>query len=90
MAEKPKPICQTYGTRSNEKAMKKIIHHLRKQPDEVKRHVLHIIIFVAGVILVLLWVYSLGTNLANPDTRVEISEDLKPFSTLKDSIPDLW
>ena len=43
--------------------MKKIIHHIRRQPEEVRRHILHILTIVAAIILLLLWVYSLGTSL---------------------------
>jgi uncharacterized membrane protein YvbJ len=70
--------------------MKKIIQHLRKQPEEVRRHILHIITTILAVILVLLWIYSLGTTLTNPDTQAKISQDFKPFSALKDNIPPLW
>ena len=66
--------------------MKKIIRHLRKQPEEVKRHILHIVTVVFAVILILLWIYSLGTTLANPDTQAKMSQDLKPFSALKDNM----
>lgn len=66
--------------------MKKIIHHIRKQPEEVRRHILHILIIIFAIILSLFWIYSLGTSLTNPDTQVKISNDLKPFSILKDNI----
>jgi len=68
--------------------MRKIIHHLRKQPEEVRRHILHILIFAVALIMVLLWVFSLGKSLANPDTQVKIKQDLQPFSVLKDNIVD--
>ncbi len=66
--------------------MKKIIHHLRKQPEEVRRHILHILIFAVAVIMVLLWVFSLGKSLADPDTQVKMKQDLQPFNTLKDNL----
>jgi len=66
--------------------MKKIIHHLRKQPEEVRRHILHVTTVIAGIILLALWVYSLGTNLSNPETQAQVKEDLKPFSILKDKV----
>lgn len=66
--------------------MKKIIHHIRKQSEEVRRHILHILIIVAGIILISLWIYSLGTSLTNPNTQIKINNDLKPFSILKDNI----
>lgn len=69
--------------------MEKIIHHIKKirrQPEHIKRHILHVTIGVFAVILILLWIYSLGTTLTSPDTQVKMNQDLKPFSTLKDNI----
>jgi hypothetical protein len=68
------------------KIMKKIIHHIRKQPEHIKRHILHIAILVCAVVLFTFWVHSLGTTLTNTDTQVKMSQDLKPFSILKDNI----
>lgn len=68
--------------------MKKIIHNLRQQPEEVRRHILHILIFLAIIIMIILWVFSLGKNLSNPDTQIKIKQDLKPFSVLKDNLVD--
>ena len=68
--------------------MKKLIHHLRRQPEDVRRHVLHILIFAVAIIMIILWVFSLGKSLSNPDTQVKIKQDLEPFSVLKDNIID--
>jgi hypothetical protein len=66
--------------------MKKIIHNLRKKPEAVRRHILHVLIVVCAFILVLLWIYSLGNNLENPDTEARMSQELKPFSALKNNL----
>lgn len=66
--------------------MKKIIHRLRNQPEEVRTHMLNVLTAGSAVVLGLLWVYSLGTNLANPDTSSNIKKDLQPFSVLKDNL----
>ena len=66
--------------------MKKFIHHIRRQPEHVRRHILHVLTLVFGATLALLWIYSLGTSLANPDTGANIAQDLKPFSALKDNL----
>lgn len=66
--------------------MKKIIHHIRRQPERVRRHILHVATVVFAVILVLLWVYSLGTSLTNPETQKRVNRDLQPFSALKDGL----
>ena len=66
--------------------MKKIIHHIRNQSEEARRHILHILTVIAAVILLLIWLYSLGTNLNNPDTQARINNDLEPFSALKNNL----
>jgi len=68
--------------------MKKIIHNIRKQSEENKRHILHILTFMMAIVLVFLWIYSLGTNLTSSDTRAKMEQDLKPFSAVKDNIVD--
>ncbi|MFZ3011712.1 MAG: hypothetical protein WA060_01800 [Minisyncoccia bacterium] len=68
--------------------MRKIIHHIRRQPDHVKKHILHIFTAVSAVVLVLLWVYSLGTNFTDTSTEAKVDEDLKPFSALKANLID--
>ena len=66
--------------------MRKIIHHLRKQPEETRRHLLHLLIFVAAIIMIMLWVFSLSRSFSNPDNQIKMKQDLQPFSTLKDNI----
>lgn len=66
--------------------MRKIIHHIRKQPEEIRRHILHVSTMVCGVFLVLLWIYSLGTNLTEEDVPKKANKDLKPLSALKANI----
>ena len=71
--------------------MKKISHHIkriREKPEEERRHILHLLIMVLGVIVILLWIYSLGKSVSNPDTKIKIKKDLQPFSVLKDNIVD--
>ena len=68
--------------------MKKIINNLRTQPEHIRRYILHVVTGIAGVVLVLLWIYSLGTNLTSEDTQAKINNDLKPFSTLKANLVD--
>jgi hypothetical protein len=66
--------------------MKNIIHNIRKQPEEIRRHILHILTGVFAVLLLALWFYSLGASLTSPDTQAGISQDLKPFSAVKDNM----
>ncbi len=66
--------------------MKKIIHKLRRQPEEVRRHILHICTVAIAIVMIILWTYSLSRSLGSPDTQVKIKQDLKPFSVLKDNL----
>lgn len=68
------------------KSMKKIIHHLRRQPEDVRTHILHITTIGASVVLVLLWIFSLGTNISDPETQTKAKQDLQPFAVLKDNL----
>ena len=70
--------------------MKKIIHHIRKQPEHIKRHILHLTILACAAVLFMFWVYSLGTTLTDADTQAKMSQDLKPFSILKDNITEKY
>lgn len=66
--------------------MRKLIHHLRKQSEEERRHILHLLIFIIAVVMIMLWVFSLGKSFSNPDTQAKMKQDLQPFSILKDNI----
>ncbi|MDP2788912.1 MAG: hypothetical protein Q8O46_02575 [bacterium] len=68
--------------------MRKIIHHLRKQPENIRTHVLHVSTAVCALVLVFLWVFSIGTNLTNPNVKSQTSNVLEPFSALKDNLVD--
>ena len=66
--------------------MKKIIHNLRNRPEEQRRHILHIIVFIFAIILITLWIYSLGTSVASKENKKQMKSDLQPFNLLKNSI----
>ncbi len=66
--------------------MKKMIHNLRQQPEEVRRHILHVSTIVLGFILLGLWVWTLGSSLGNEETEAKIQNDLEPLSAMKDNI----
>lgn len=63
--------------------MEKIINKVRNQSEEVKRHILHVSVIGCGIVLIMLWIYSLGTNFTDKDTQAKLSQDLKPLSALK-------
>jgi putative Mn2+ efflux pump MntP len=68
--------------------MRKIIHHIRKQPEHIKIHILHVSTVIAGIILVTLWVYSLGTNFEEAKTQIKTKQEASPISALKENIID--
>ena len=66
--------------------MRKIIHHLRSKSERERRDILHMLTIFFALILFTVWVYSLGENFLNPNTRKKIGQDLKPLSVLKDNL----
>ena len=70
--------------------MKKIIHHIRQQPEHIRRSILHIVIGVFAVILFFLWIYSLGTTMSSPEAKIKVDQSIKPFSILKDNITEQY
>lgn len=70
--------------------MKKIIYHLRRQPEEVRRQVLYIVMLVFIIILIFLWAMSLSKSFSNPDNNTNIKRDLEPFSKLKDDMANTY
>ena len=66
--------------------MRKIINNLRNQPEEVRMHVVHLSVIVAGIILVSLWLVSIGGVVKESQTaQAESSTELKPFTAIKDN-----
>jgi hypothetical protein len=68
--------------------MRKTIHRLRQKPEEERRHILHISIVIAAIIMIALWVFSLGKSLTAPETKQKVKQDLQPFSVLKNNLSD--
>jgi hypothetical protein len=68
--------------------MKKIIDNLKKQPVEHRKNVLHLVTFFFAIIMVFLWVFSLGKNLSKGETQEKIKNDLQPINVLKDNLVD--
>lgn len=66
--------------------MRKIIHRVRQQPERVRRHILHALTAGLGLVLFLLWVYSLGVNLSDSAAGAKVKNDLEPFTVLKDNL----
>ncbi len=78
----------SFYKRFNLNFMRRIINHLRKQPESVRTHVLHVSTAVCALVLVLLWVVSIGTNFTGPGANTQTSSAIQPFSALKDNLVD--
>ena len=71
--------------------MDRIIHHIhrvRRQPEEVRQTILHVLTISFGVILFLLWVLSIGSGPSSSDSSQALENDLAPFSALKANLTD--
>lgn len=69
--------------------MRKIIENLRQQPEAVRHQVVHLTVAGAGIILIALWLVSLGGTIKNAENKgTELSEGLKPFSVLSENLAD--
>jgi hypothetical protein len=66
--------------------MKRIIYNLRNQSEEVRRHVLHLLTFVMAIMLLFIWLYSLGSSLSSPKKQAKTSNEAKPFSALQGNL----
>ena len=75
----------TFARHNFAKLMKKIIHNLRNQPEDVRRHILHITTVVLAIFLFLIWVYSLGSGFSSEDLQEQVKTDIEPLSALKDN-----
>lgn len=67
--------------------MKKIIHDLRQKPEEVRRRVLHVATGVCALVLISLWIYSLGVRMSG-EPEVETAAGPSPISALKANFID--
>lgn len=66
--------------------MRKIIHKLRQKPEKERRHILHICIFLAAILMIFLWIFSLNKNLTNSEIKIKAKKDLQPFTILRDDL----
>jgi hypothetical protein len=66
--------------------IQKAIHHLRQQPEHNKRQILHGVTIIAGLVLIVLWTWSLGSSLSSAELREKFKKDLEPFAGLKNDV----
>lgn len=66
--------------------MRKIIHQIRRQPEEVKRHILHVSVIIAGVLLLSMWVSSLGGSFNGTVVSEDLKKSVGPLSVLKNNL----
>lgn len=70
--------------------IKQVVERLRQQPEEHKRHILHSVTIVAGVILFVLWTWNLGSSLSSEELQAKLKADLEPFAQLQDSVAESY
>ncbi len=70
--------------------MRKIIRHLRSKSEETRIRIVHLFVIVSGVVLVSLWLVSIGGVITSPENtaQVQLSDELKPLNALKDNFVD--
>lgn len=66
--------------------IQKVVHHLRQQPEEHKRQILHGVTIVAGILLIVLWTWSLGSSLSSEELQAQLQKDLEPLAGLKNDV----
>ena len=69
--------------------MRKVIHHLRKQPVHVRHTIAHVLTLIFAVLLLSIWVYRLGLPASSePALPANSADTLEPFTILKDNLVD--
>ena len=68
--------------------MRRIIQNLRDRPEEHRRHIVNVSTVVVTVIMVSLWVVSLGGTLSEVDLQKNASKNVQPISALRANIVD--
>lgn len=68
--------------------MRKTIRNLRAKPERIKKQILYVSMLIFVVILIFLWVLSLGTTINKKETEVSVKKDLQPFTILKANVID--
>ncbi|MBP9715361.1 MAG: hypothetical protein KBD52_02635 [Candidatus Pacebacteria bacterium] len=71
-----------------EQKIRKVVRHLRSKSEEERRHILNLFMFFIIVFMFVLWIFSLGQTLSDPEAKVKIKKDLQPFSILKSNLVD--
>ncbi len=66
--------------------MRRIIHNIRRQPEQIKRHILHVSVIVAGVLLFSIWVHSLGGSFDSKVAENDLQKNVEPLSVLKNNL----
>ena len=74
--------------------IKLYIKSLREQPEEIRRHLLNLIMIVLGIVLFFFWLWSFRGNINNHEIRNVIENEnnygLGVFSDLKNSLTDSY
>lgn len=68
--------------------MRKVIHHLRKQPVHVRHYVAWATTLIFAVLLLSIWVYRLGLTTPEKEIQANTVDSFQPLNVLKDNVVD--
>ena len=66
--------------------MLNIIENLKKEPEHVRKKVLHTLLVIFAIILILIWGVVLKFRFSSQEFNNNLKEDTKPFNTLTDGL----
>ncbi len=66
--------------------MLNIIENLKKEPEHVRKKILHFVLIIFAIILILLWGLILKSRFSSQEFNDSLKEDTKPFNTLTDGL----
>lgn len=65
--------------------MRRVIRHLRRQPERVRMQILYFLTIAFAFVLVLIWASRFGISASQPTNRGGLEDELQPLSVLKDN-----
>jgi hypothetical protein len=65
--------------------MRRVIRHLRRQPERIKIQILYFLTIASGIVLLFVWASRFGISTSQPSTRTGVEGSLQPLSVLKDN-----
>lgn len=66
--------------------MVNIIENLKKEPEHVRKKILHSVLIIFAIILILIWGVILKFRFTSSDVSTGLKEDTKPFNVLTEDL----